>query len=481
MAKARLLPEHFAVLGISRDRLNDRQFRDEVASELEKQVNKSEFDSGLAHDLIRRFHYLQGDLTKLHENPQLVSELRRLDETSQTQGNILFYLATPPALFGEVVSALGKLGLTSEDHGWRRVVIEKPFGHDLESARSLNQSLSRVLQEGQIFRIDHYLGKETVQNILVFRFANGIYEPIWNRRYIDSVQITVAETLGVENRAGYYEHAGALRDMVSSHLLQLLSLVAMEPPASFRADDVRDEKVKALKAIKPLTQDGVMHQAIRGQYDQGQIDSEVIPAYRFEPGVSRYSATETFAAIKFELENWRWAGVPFYLRVGKRLPKRYTEIAIQFKCAPFQLFRETHTGELPPNYLVMHIQPEEGIEVSFTGKIPGSSIRLVGVRMSFDYADYFGKTPSTGYETLLHDCMNGDGTLFRRADQVEQSWQAIMPILDVWNALRPEDFPNYRSGTWGPGSADELLARDGRRWRQISEGDRAPKKWRRSA
>lgn len=467
LEKSGLLPEKFAVVGFSIEKMSDDQFRKNVVSALKKEVKSGDLDPAIMHRLVKRFHYFQGDLLKIEGNHHFKSFLLKTDRHYGTQGNILFYLATPPDLFGGIAHALSHLGLTHEDQGWRHVVLEKPFGHDLESAIALNQSLSLVLRENQIYRIDHYLGKETVQNILVFRFANGIYEPIWNRRYIDSVQITVAETLGVEHRAAYYEHAGALRDMVSSHVLQLLTLVAMEAPGSFQADDVRDEKVKVLKAIKPLMPEDVLRQTVRGQYDRGVINGQAVPAYRDEPGVSKQSAIETYVAMKLEVENWRWSGVPFYVRVGKRLPDRYTEIAIQFKSAPFQMFRDTHEGVLPPNFLVMHIQPQEKIALDFTAKVPGPSVHLGGVRMEFNYVDFFGRIPSTGYETLLHDCMSGDGTLFRRADQVEWSWRAIMPILDVWSALHPKEFPNYSSGSWGPEDAEMLLKRDGRQWRKI--------------
>jgi glucose-6-phosphate 1-dehydrogenase len=481
LAKAGLLPKNFAVVCVARHNLTDIQFRRNVAAAFNEGAESSTQSPDLVHRLVKRFHYFQSDLLKLGGNHRFKAYLHKIDTENETHENILFYLATPPELFAEIAKSLARLGLTTEDKGWRRIVIEKPFGHDLQSAIELNETLGKTLKESQIYRIDHYLGKETVQNILVFRFANGIFEPIWNRRYIDSVQITVAETLGVESRGGYYEHAGALRDMVSNHLLQLLSLVTMEAPTSFQSDDIRDEKAKVLKAVKTLTPEAVIRQTVRGQYDQGKIDGHPVPAYRTEPKVSEHSNIDTYVAMKLELENWRWAGVPFYLRVGKRLPKRCTEIVVQFKRAPFQLFRETQTGPLPPNVLVMQIQPEEKIELSFAAKIPGSDIRLGNVGMGFDYVDYFGHVPSTGYETLIHDCIRGDGTLFRRTDQVEQSWRVIMPILDVWAALPPTEFPNYAAGSWGPVSADELLKRDGREWHNISEKTPERIKWKKSA
>jgi len=329
----------------------------------------------------------------------------------------------------------------------------------------LNRRLLEVLDERQIFRIDHYLGKETVQNIMAFRFANGIFEPIWNRRYIDHVQITVAETVGVESRGGYYETSGALRDMVQNHMFQLLALIAMEPPVSFAADAVRDERVKVLSALRPYSPEDVLHQTVRGQYGAGVIDGERVPAYRAEKGVAPDSSTETYVALQLFVDNWRFADVPFYLRTGKRLPRRASEIAIQFKCAPLSLFRDTSIERLNPNLLVIHVQPDEGISLRFEGKIPGPSMRLGTVRMSFQYEDYFGRQAQTGYETLLYDAMLGDSTLFHRSDMVEAGWRAVAPILDVWKALAPRSFPNYAAGTAGPQEADELIARGGRAWR----------------
>ncbi len=352
---------------------------------------------------------------------------------------------------------------------WRRVIIEKPFGHDLESAKALNQQLLRVASEKQIYRIDHYLGKETVQNILAFRFANGIFEPIWNRRYIDHVQISVAETVGVEQRGSYYDNAGALRDMVPNHIMQLISLTAMEPPVSFQADAVRDEQAKILHAIQPHSSEDVLSRTVRGQYGDGIVDAKRVPAYRAESGVPQNSKTETFVAMKLAIDNWRWADVPFYLRTGKRLPAQNTHIVIQFRRAPFVLFRDTPVENLMPNQLVLHIQPEEGISLQFAAKVPGPVMRLGAVDMNFEYADYFGTQPSTGYERLLHDCMIGDQTLFQRADMVEAGWCVVSSVLDVWKALPPRNFPNYPAGTWGPKEAEELLERDGRHWRNFEK------------
>ncbi len=356
--------------------------------------------------------------------------------------------------------------MTEQTNGhWRRVVIEKPFGRDLDSARALNRDIRKVLTEDQIYRIDHYLGKETVQNILVFRFSNGIFEPIWNRRYIDHVQITVAETLGVEQRGGYYDQAGALRDMVPNHILQLVTLTAMEPPVSFGADAVRDEQAKILHALQPRVPEDVLARTVRGQYGEGVVDGSVVPAYRAEANVRPDSNTETYVACKLAIDNWRWADVPFYLRTGKRMAKRVTEVAIQFRRAPFVLFRDTSVGPLSPNLLVMHIQPDEGISLRFGAKVPGPILDLGAVNMDFRYTDYFGSEPSTGYERLLYDCMIGDATLFQRADMVEAGWAVVQPVLDVWTALPARNFPNYPAGSWGPKEADDLMARDQRQWR----------------
>jgi glucose-6-phosphate 1-dehydrogenase len=411
---------------------------------------------------------LQGDLQDANAYQRLRDLLAQIDKDHGTRGTYLHYLATAPEFFAPVVQQLGAAGLLHEENGqWRRVVIEKPFGHDLDSARALNRELRAVLSERQIYRIDHYLGKETVQNILVFRFANGIFEPIWNRRYIDHVQITAVESVGVEDRGGYYDSAGALRDMVPNHLMQLLTLTAMEPPTSFEADAVRDEQTKMLRAIQPLTPEEVISRTVRGQYGAGLANGERLPAYRAEPRVPANSATETFVAMKLSLDNWRWADVPFYLRTGKALAKRVTEITIQFKRAPFILFRKTAVDRLTPNQLILHIQPDEGISLRFDAKVPGPLVRLGAVNMDFRYTDYFGSTPSTGYERLLYDCMIGDATLFQRADMVEAGWSVVDPLLDVWKALPPRQFPNYAAGTWGPKEADALLERDGRQWRRV--------------
>jgi glucose-6-phosphate 1-dehydrogenase len=464
-----LLPEAFAVVGVGRSELSDDEFRKRMETDL-KEFATAEIDPRKLKWLSSRMRYVAVDSEKPKTFKDLAGVLAQVDEERGTAGNYLFYLAVPPSIFEEYVDGLGATGLMKEPEGsWRRVIIEKPFGHDLESAQALNRKIREILEERQIFRIDHYLGKETVQNIMAFRFANGIFEPIWNRRYIDHVQITVAETVGVEERAAYYEEAGALRDMVQNHMFQLLALIAMEPPVSFAADTVRDERVKVLYAIRPLTPEDVLHSTVRGQYGEGKIDkdgkSERVPAYRAEKGVAPASNVETFAALELFVDNWRWADVPFYLRTGKRLPKRASVIAIQFKPAPLMLFRDTSVERLNPNLLVIKIQPDEGITLRFEGKVPGPAMRLGTVRMAFEYEDYFGGQAQTGYETLLYDCMLGDSTLFHRSDMVEAGWRVVTPILDVWRALTPRSFPNYAAGSWGPKEADELIQKDGRKWR----------------
>jgi glucose-6-phosphate 1-dehydrogenase len=465
LAASGFLPEEFAVLGVSRSELSADEFRRKMSEDLPS-FETGTLDPQRVEWLTSRLSYLAGDFDQPETYERLRAALSAVDEQWGTRGSYLFYLAVPPSQFANIIRRLGDARLTCEDRGaWRRVVIEKPFGHDLDSARRLNRDIREVIEETQIYRIDHYLGKETVQNILAFRFANGIFEPIWNRRYIDHVQITVAETVGVESRGAYYEEAGALRDMVQNHMFQLLALTAMEPPISFAPDVVRDERVKILRAVRIYDPEDVLRETVRGQYGEGTVDGKAVPAYRAEEGVAPESNVETFVALKMYVDNWRWADVPFYLRTGKHLPRRATEVAIQFKRAPFILFRETPVEQLEPNQLVLHIQPDEGISLSFEGKVPGPAMRLGQVRMHFQYSDYFGSTPETGYETLLYDCMTGDSTLFQRSDLVEVGWSIVMPILDVWSALAPRAFPNYAANTWGPRAADELIQQDGRRWK----------------
>lgn len=469
LTRDNLLSKGFAVIGFARRPMTNDEFRERISRDI-KEFATSPIEPDLWNWLIQRSYYISGDVQDPNAYNQLRDLLTELDKKHGTRGNYLYYLATSPDFFSPIVQQLGAHGLAREENGsWRRVIIEKPFGHDFDSARTLNREIRDVLGEDQIYRIDHYLGKETVQNILVFRFANGILEPIWNRRYIDHVQITVAEDVGVEQRGGYYDEAGALRDMVPNHLFQLLTLTAMEPPTSFEASAVRDEQVKLLRSIQPLSPEEVLRSTVRGQYGEGIIGGQQVPGYRSEPGVPSNSRTETFVALKLHIDNWRWANVPFYLRTGKRLPKRVTEIAIQFKRAPSMLFRKTPVDHLKPNRLVLHIQPDEGISLSFGAKVPGPLLRLGTVDMDFEYEDYFGSTLSTGYETLLYDCMLGDATLFQRADMVEESWSVMAPILDVWKALPPRNFPNYAAGTWGPKEADDLISRDGREWRKCDD------------
>jgi glucose-6-phosphate 1-dehydrogenase len=468
LAKSELLSREFAVVGVARSPITTEDFRKQASEDI-KEFGTEAVDPDLWEWFVRRIHYLAGNFGDKNLYPQLKDLLEKVDRDHSTHGNHLYYMATAADYFGPVVEQLASVGLMEEKQNWRRVIIEKPFGHDLESARALNQQLLRVATEQQIYRIDHYLGKETVQNILALRFANGIFEPIWNRRYIDHVQISVAETVGVEQRGSYYDKAGALRDMVPNHIMQLISLTAMEPPVSFRADAVRDEQGKILHAIQPLSSEDVLSKTVRGQYGDGTVGGKRVPAYRSEDDVPPDTRTETFVAMKLQIDNWRWADVPFYLRTGKCLPAHNTHIVIQFRRAPFVLFRDTPVENLMPNQLILHIQPEEGISLQFAAKVPGPAMRLGAVDMNFEYSDYFGQQPSTGYERLLHDCMIGDATLFQRADMVEAGWCVVSPVLDVWKALPPRHFPNYAAGTWGPKEADDLMEHDGRHWRNFEK------------
>jgi glucose-6-phosphate 1-dehydrogenase len=467
LRRSKLLPEDFAIVGVARNERNDETFRAEVEADLRAFAT----ETVVAEDsrwFGERTYYLQGDFDDPATYAKLTQRLAEVGARHNTSGNCLFYLATPAQVFATIVGRLGEAGLTREEAGkWRRVIIEKPFGADLPSAQALNRRLLGVLGESQIYRIDHYLGKETVQNIMVFRFANGIFEPLWNRNHIDHVQITVAETIGVETRGKFYDATGALRDMVPNHLCQLLTLIAMEPPVRFDADALRSEKVKVLDAVHRLDEQAALRNAVRGQYGAGSVKGKTVAAYRAAPDVARDSRTETYVALKVLIDNWRWAGVPFYLRTGKSLAKRRTEIAIQFKQAPFALFRDTPVERLTPNDLVLQIQPEEGATLRFSAKIPGPSVRMGGVEMKFNYGDYFKVAPSTGYETLIYDCMLGDATLFQRADNIEDGWRLVQPLLDAWAKNPGADLPLYPAGSVGPREADELLARDGRRWRPI--------------
>jgi glucose-6-phosphate 1-dehydrogenase len=456
-----LLPEKFAVVGFGRRSWDHEDFR-KYCSDAMQEFLGGKVDEAVRSRLVARLYFHGGHFDDAGTFGPLKSLLEQVDKERGTDGNYLFYMATAPDYFGEIVDQLHAIGLTEEKDGkWRRVVVEKPFGRDLPSAKALNAELLKSLNEKQIYRIDHYLGKETVQNILAFRFGNGIFEPIWNRRYIDHVQITVAETVGVEMRGDYYDKAGALRDMVPNHIFQIITLIGMEPPSSFDADMVRDEQTKVLHALAPMSEKDVAERVVRGQYGDGTAEGAAAPAYCAEQRVDPKSATETFIAMKVLIENWRWADVPFYIRTGKRLKERITEVVIQFRRAPLMLFHQADGGRLPPNQLIIRIQPKEGISIRLSAKTPGPIVKLSPVQMDFRYEDYFSARPSTGYERLLYDAMIGDATLFQRADAVELAWSVVQPILDAWAAYPPADFPNYAAGTWGPSAAIELITRDG--------------------
>jgi glucose-6-phosphate 1-dehydrogenase len=475
LSKARLLSDKFAIIAVDRTPKPIEDYRNYLAEGIRSFVSDTAsgpatepFDKAAWDFVAARITHFAGDLTE----PDTYARLHQVHEKTaalyHSGGNTVFYLAVASQLFGTIVEQLGAAGLAQErDGSWRRVIIEKPFGSDLASARALNAQILKVLSESQIYRMDHFLGKETVQNIMVLRFANGIFEPMWNRDHIDHVQITVAETVGVERRARFYEATGALRDMVPNHVFQLLSLIAMGPPNSFAADAVRTEKHKVLEAVRPLDVTEVRRNTVRGQYGAGMLGGKPLPSYRDEPGVAPDSSTETYVAMQLAIDNWRWAGVPFYLRTGKRLTRRTTEIAIQFKHAPFALFRNTPVDILTPNVLALQIQPDEGASLQFSAKIPGPEIALGGVKMNFSYKDYFNTEPTTGYETLVYDCMIGDAMLFNRADGVEAGWAVVQPILDLWRDDKTVPLEIYPAGSAGPEAADNLLWRSGRKWRSI--------------
>jgi glucose-6-phosphate 1-dehydrogenase len=466
LLKADLLPAEFGLIGIGRHDHDTESFR----RTLGEQLMEGATDLAGASEwrwLSERLEYLRGEYDDPATYERLGSMLGRLEAERQTGGNCIFYLATPPGVFAVIVRHLAEAGLMREDGRWRRVVVEKPFGTDLASAEALDRDLLAVVEEQQIYRMDHYLGKETVQNIMVLRFANGLFEPLWNRDHVDHVQITVAETVGVEHRGKFYDATGALRDMVPNHVFQLLSFIAMEPPTCFAADAVRTEKVKVLDAVQRYRAEDVERFVVRGQYAAGTVGGEPIEAYRQAQNVAPASITETYVAMRLLVDNWRWAGVPFYIRTGKALAARKTEIAVKFKEAPHSPFRDTPIDRLGQNFLVVRIQPNEGIALQFNAKVPGPKILIDGVRMDFKYKEYFEAAPSTGYETLLYDCMMGDATLFQRADNVEAGWRVVQPILDAWRAARPRDVDLYQAGSEGPSAADYLIAQDRRRWRMI--------------
>jgi len=466
LAGRRALPERFAVVGVGRTPMTDETYREKIARS-PGEFGSAPVDPALWAWLEPRLFYAFETLETLSSYESLSDRLDALEGASAGRAGRLLYLSTPPDAMADIVLRMSAVGLLNQEPGsWRRVVFEKPFGHDLASALALDRQLAADLDETQIYRIDHYLGKETVQNLMALRFGNGIFEPVWNRRYIDHVQITVAETVGVEDRGGYYDRSGALRDMVQNHLFQLLALTAMEPPISFSADAVRDERVKVLHAIHPFTDASVRSDVVRGQYGPGTSKGTPAPGYRSEAKVAPESTTETYVALRLSIDNWRFAGVPFYLRTGKRLPARMSEIAIQFNRPPLQLFRQVGVEAVEPNLLLVRIQPNEGISLQFQAKVPGADVRLGTVTMAFNYADYFASAPETGYETLLYDCMTGDQTLFHRADMVAAGWRAVAPILDVVGAQPDELLHEYPAGSWGPDAADTLLSRDGRAWRR---------------
>jgi glucose-6-phosphate 1-dehydrogenase len=477
LAKRKLLPAlydlavhsclapRFRLVGFARTEMNDEAFQKEATEFLPNKAPSGNAETARC-EFLQHLHYFSGNYDDPESYQRLAKRLEELDHEAELGGNRLFYLATPPSVYPRIVEQLGRAGLAKPkgENSWVRIIVEKPFGHDRASAQALNQQLLNVFDESQIFRIDHYLGKETVQNLLVFRFGNGIFEPLWNRNYVDSVQITAAESLGVERRAAFYESAGALKDMVQSHVLQLTSLVAMETPANFDATAVRNEKIKVLQSIRPVDETAVHELVVRGQYGAGCVKGEDVPGYREEPGVNPNSTTETFVALKLQIDNWRWSGVPFFLRTGKRLAKSAAEIAIRFKRAPHMVFQ----GEsVESNSLVLNIQPEEGISLSFGAKAPGSKLHISPVTMDFQYRRAFGAGSREAYATLINDCIRGDATLFDRADSVEAAWALVDPIVETWKNSKPPAFPNYPAGSEGPEAAFDLTESEGRQWRPL--------------
>jgi len=462
LAKQRLLPPGFAIVGAAMDDLSEADFRDRAAEGIKAHSRTQPVDEAVLHSFLQSLFYQPVKFDDLEGFKALKRRLDELDGDRNTGGDVVFYCATPPPTYPLIVEQLKKSGL-NKGAGYRRIIVEKPFGSDLQSARELNHKVQEVFHEDSIFRIDHYLGKETVQNILAFRFANSIFEPIWNNQHVDSVQVTVAEELGIEKRGAYYERAGAMRDIVQNHALQLLTLVAMEPPIAFEAQPVRDEKVKVLRAVRPLEAHEIQLHTVRGQYREGWILGEKVPGYRQEASVAPDSQTETYAALRLQIDSWRWAGVPFYIRAGKRMPKRVTEIRIQFKRPPHLTFGREATRELEPNAITLRIQPEEGISLRFGAKVPSAGIRIRSVNMDFLYMSSFLVDAPDAYERLLMDCMLGDPTLFTRSDEVETAWSIVDPIEESWHAGKPA-LEFYEAGTWGPKGADEMIARDANKW-----------------
>jgi glucose-6-phosphate 1-dehydrogenase len=463
LSQDRSLPAQFAIIAVDRIQFSDGHFHRRLHNGVNQFSRFGKAKAAVWNHFVTHIHYQQGDFKKLQTYAALSAQCDRLEKEWGTKAHRIFYMATQPSMFGEIPKYLGKAGL-ARDREWTRIVIEKPIGYDLESAQALNAILAARFEESQIFRIDHYLGKETVQNILAFRFANPLFEPIWNRRYVDYVTITVAEYVGVEHRGGYYDRAGALRDMVQNHLMQLLCLVAMEPMVSFDADEIRNKKVDVLHAVRPIHHDAVHQCAVRGQYGRVDAGGNKVRGYREEDGVGPDSQTETFVAIKLLLDNWRWQDVPFYLRTGKRLPRQVSEVAIQFRAVPHQAFPSEASLGWQPSRIVMSIHPEEGIVLGFQAKYPGPKMQLRPVEMRFNYRESFAVPSPDAYETLLWDVMKNDATLFMRADQVEAAWRLLMPVLEVWKNTQPSDFPNYAAGTWGPEDTQGLLAQQGHRW-----------------
>jgi glucose-6-phosphate 1-dehydrogenase len=466
LAANNLLPEKFCIVGVARKGTSSDELRESLTKGLHRYATRT-VDDAIAQRLLACVTCIEADPKDPASFDAMSRKLDELEAAQKTGGNRLFYLATPPIAFLPISRELGRTGMLAENGAWRRLVIEKPFGTDLASAKVLNSELLGLVEEHQIYRIDHYLGKETVQNILVLRFANGMFEPIWNRNHIDHIQITVDEKLGVGHRGSFYDATGALRDMVPNHLFQLLSLVAMEPPTRFDAHSVRSEKADVLAAIQTQTEEEALRNSVRGQYRAGKVGDTEIDDYRKTPDVKPGSTTETYTALKLTIDNWRWAGVPFYLRTGKALGIKRTEIAIKFKQAPFAMFRDTPVDRLSQNYLVISTEPTEEIALQFNTKVPGPTIDIDGVEMRFRYKDYFKAEPSTGYETLIYDCMIGDNILFQRADSVEAGWQAVQPFLDAWKKAGAKGLKVYEPGSEGPEEANEFIERDGRSWRKL--------------